>query len=152
MVIGTLVLSKNRHLSNPMHLADILLMGFVALTLCSGGKNPGDQGEGWSSTCLSLPRSSRLGVGVTAPAGPHFSRRSAGVAGSEAGDLAQLLCGAPPTCGPAQQLRDSTSASELPCPGSFLQVPRCPRSQLPSPITSPDASGRFMLGTLQTGV
>lgn len=128
-----------------MRSADILLTGSVALILCSRGKNPRETRVRAVLLQASVhPCPPGRGWGSQALAGPHFSRRRAGVTGPEAADLTQLLCGAPPTCGPA--LRPLLPQHALAVPGVFC---RCPGGLIPSsprPSPAPMQAGGLCWG------
>lgn len=83
------------------------------------------------------------GWGSQAPVRPHFSRRSTGVTGPEAGDLAQLLCGAPPTCGPVLLLPPQRA---LIVPGAFCRCRGDLFSSSPSPSPTPMQVGGLCWG------
>lgn len=97
--------------------------------LLQASVHPCPPGRGWESQ---------------APAGPHFSRRRAGVTDPEAGDLTQLLCRAPPTCGPA--LRPFLPQHALVVTGVFC---RCQGGLIPSsprPSPAPMQAGGLCWG------
>lgn len=128
-----------------MRSTDILLTGSVALTLCSGGKNP--RGETRVSAMLLQasvdPCPPDRGWGSQSPARPHFSCRSTGITGPEPGDLAQLLCGAPPTCGPSLLLPPQRA---LIVPGDFCRCQGGLFSSSPSPSPTPMQVGGLCWG------
>lgn len=153
-VVGTPLLSKSYHLSNPCT-ADTRLTGFLALTLSSEEKNPrgerGVRGTQPLPCCRPESHPSRRAAEVTGSGPPTCFVQKRRGRSPKAGRPGAMVSGAPPSQPPSCAPRPCVSASAVPPPHSPQQVP----AGLPPWLASGSRrSGemRVCVGTLHTGI